>query len=206
MNDELDNMKQIWQNNPTAAASLDEVAMLRMIAQRSNDAYSKLRRNLLFEAIFAVCCLAFVAFRIIKVQDTQAQMALVQLFVLILPLFLFYYFGYRNLQKNDLAVGNFRESLQSNIQFWQRALRFYFWGGALLFPIVVIALGWYQMRLGSSGALVVFAGGPWVVLAKILGITIFASGLTWLLVRWSYGIYVDRLKNCLRELTVDVDF
>ncbi len=203
MNDELDNMKQIWQNSPTPAASLDEAAMLRLLVQRSNDAYSKLRRNLLFEAIFAVCCLVFIAFRIIKIQDTQAQMALLQLFVLIMPLFLFYYFGYKNLQKNDLPVGSFRETLQSNVQFWQRALRLYFWGGVLLFPIVVIALGWYQMRLDNIGSLVVFAGGPWVVLAKILGITIFASGLTWFLVRWSYGIYVERLRSCLRELDAD---
>lgn len=199
MKNELDDMKQVWQNNPAPVSPLDEQQLSAMLTQRSKTALTKLRNNLLLEAILGVALLLLLTRQAIVAPNDQARFAMIEMAFLILPLFIFYYYGLQSLKNGISFSGSLRESLKESIAFWERSLRVYFWGGMLIFPAVIIAAVSYRMGLNGDSSIILF-GDNSMILLKILGLTLFAGALVLVLIRFSYGIYVDKLKQCLAEL------
>lgn len=200
MNDELDDMKQLWQNTPAAASTLDEQHVLTLISTRSKSALEHLRKNMLIETGFAVLVIIFLTYRTFTAPTEQVRFALIQLTLLLFPLFLFYYFGLQNLKRGISFTGNLKTALTESVAFWERALRLYFWGGLMLLPIIVIALIWYRMGIYGPGNALFFTGSTWVILTKFTVFIAVIAVIVWVLIRISYGVYVDRLKKCLKEL------
>jgi hypothetical protein len=200
MNNELDDMKQLWQNNPAPASPLDEQQLNAMLAMRSKTALGKLRNNLLLEAFLGAALLILMTRQAIVAPNDQARFAMIEMALLILPLFIFYYYGLQSLQKGLSFSGNLRESLQESIAFWERSLRVYFWGGMILMPATIIAAASYRMGLNGESSILFFGSSTTVVLLKMLGLSLFAGALVLVLIRFSYGIYLEKLRQCLAEL------
>jgi hypothetical protein len=192
-------MKNLWQSTPDAAV-LDEQQVLFMITKRSKSALTALRTNLLTEAVLAALVVLFLAFKAIHASNAQACMALLQICLLILPLFLFYYSGLKSLQKGVTLTQNLREYLREAVHFWESALRVYFWGGVMLFPLVIIAVGWYRMSMRGDYDIHIFGSTIWIIVLKTVGLTVIASLITKVLIQISYGVYIKRLRQYLQEL------
>jgi hypothetical protein len=196
MNDELEDMKQIWQQTPPAAATtLDAAQIHALLASRSKSAFAKLRQNLLLEAVLAVFLEVFLLKRAFSAPDVGTSIAIAQVAVVLLPCFYFYYLGFRDLQKGVNLGNNLRDTLRASVAFWRRALKIYFWGGVLLFPVVILAALQYKME--AQGASL---EGGLPLLAKVLGGTLFAAVIVWFLIRATYGAQVRKMEACLREL------
>ncbi len=200
MNNELDDMKQVWQNSSKAASTLDEQQVLSMLSARSKSALASLRNNLLFEALVGVVLVGVLIRLAVIAPNDQARFAMIQLCMLVLPLSIFYYYGLKSLNNGISLTGNVREYLEASIRYWERALRIYFWGGMMMLPTVIITAGWYRMSIMGETDIQMFGGSTVIVIAKILISTLIISISVWVLIRVSYGIYVDRLKKCLQEL------
>lgn len=200
MNHELDDMKQLWQNNPAPVSPLDEQQLSSMLSMRSKTALGKLRKNLLLEALLGVGLLVLLIRQAIVAPTDQARFAMIEMALLILPLFIFYYYGLQSLQKGLSFSGSLRESLQESIAYWERSLRVYFWGGMFLLPATIIAAASYRMGLNGETSILLYGSSTAVVLLKMLGLTLFAGAIVLVLIRFSYGIYVEKLKQCLAEL------
>lgn len=197
MNDELEDMKKIWQQTPPAATTLDAAQIHALLASRSKSAFEKLRQNLLLEAALGVFLEVFLLQRAFSAPDVSTSIAIAQVAILLLPCFYFYYLGFRQLQKGVNLDNNLRDTLRDSVAFWRRALKIYFWGGVLLLPAVILAA--MQYKISAQGA--TFESGLGLfLLAKVLGLTLFASAIVWLLIRVTYGAQVGKMEACLREL------
>lgn len=199
MKDELDDMKNLWQNAPTP--SLDAAQVEAMLATRSQNALARLRTNLLIEAGLGVLLVLALPVLIDKyISTSQAQLALVQVLFLTGPVFIFYYFALRQLQKSASPERPLRQMLQEAVEFWQTALRLYFWAGVLLLPPLLIAIRWLVVQIRPHYPLQPFSGSSSVILLKALTLWLLLSVLLWWLIRFSYGKYADKLKACLHEM------
>lgn len=200
MKNELEDMKQIWQNASGSEASLTEQQLLNLLTMRSKTALTRLRSNLLLEAVLAVLVVAFFAYKCATASDEQTVFSLTQVCFIISPLFLFYYYGLKNLNKGISNTGDLQATLTEAVSFWERAIRLYFWGGMFLFPVFIIAINTYRSSLYGTESSLFYENSPMVVLGKTLAITALVGLVVWLLIKVSYGVYIRRLKNCLQEL------
>jgi hypothetical protein len=110
----------------------------------------------------------------------------------------------KNLKKGISMHQPLRLMLQESIQFWQLGLKVYFWGGVLLLPVVFMAARlWRQQTIGTD-SLQFFTGSSTVILFKALLAWALVSAVVWILIKISYGKYIDKLKMCLKEMDVVV--
>ncbi|MBC7777662.1 MAG: sigma-70 family RNA polymerase sigma factor [Phycisphaerae bacterium] len=110
------------------------------------------------------------------------------------------FFALKNLNKGISMHQPLRLMLKESIQFWQLGLKVYFWGGVLLLPIVFMAARlWRQQTIGTD-SLQFFTGSTPVVMFKAALAWVSVSALVWVLIKFSYGKYVDKLKTCLNEM------
>lgn len=203
MNNELDDMKRLWQTAPDLTPGLESAQLLDKLSARSKDALTKLRRNLYLEAALGVfATLAFAALAL-NTTNLSSRFALIQLALLMTPFLFFYYLAHKNLRAGISFNKPLRQTLQDSVRFWMQGLRLYFWGGMLLLPVILIAAGWWRMSLVGIDHIWLFSGKNSDILLRIGVIWGLVGLLVWGLIYVSYGIHVRRLKKCLAELMDD---
>lgn len=198
MNNELDDMKNLWQN--AAVPVLDAQQMEVLLAGRSKNAFVKLRRNLIFEAILGLLLFAALGFAAIYSPKESARMAAAQVFFVCLPILLFYAYGIRNLKKGLSFTGNLKDTLRASVGFWKEALRLYFWFGVLILPVIFIAARWWRFSMMEEGQIQFFTGGPVLIVFKMIAAWALVAAVLWGLIHLSYGRWVKQLEKCLNEI------
>lgn len=200
MNNELDDMKNLWQGSPAPQNLLSAQDIERMLTKRSQNALQSIRNSILLELVIAVILCLWLLYAAIQANSFAERFAMLQLAFLISPCFIFYVLALKNLHKGISLRGSLHDMLKESVQFWQTALRVYFWGGVLLLPVVFMAmLGWRQQLYGLDNALF-FTGNPMQMLLKALISWVVISAIVWGMIRVSYGKYVNKLKQCLAEM------
>ncbi len=200
MNNEFDDMKNLWQNAPAAQIALNAQQIEALLAKRSKNALQSLRTNLLWEFALGIILTVLLLYAAIQAESTAERFAILQVMFVIGPCFIFYFLALKNLNKGISMHRPLRSMLEESIQFWQMALRIYFWGGVLLLPIVFFAARLWRQQTIGTGSLQFFTGSTPVILFKAVLAWALVSGLVWLLIKFSYGKYVDKLKTCLKEM------
>jgi hypothetical protein len=204
MKNELDDMKNLWQNTPALLASMTAEQIEALLTQRSKSALQSLRTNLLLEFGFGLLLTAVLLYAAFRAESTVERFAILQVLFVLGPCFIFYFLALKNLKKGISMHQPLRQMLQESIQFWQLGLKVYFWGGVLLLPVVFIAARlWRQQTIGTD-SLQFFTGSSTVILFKALLAWALVSAVVWVLIKVSYGKYVDKLKMCLTEMDVVV--
>lgn len=199
MIDELDDMKNIWQN-AAPLPGLDAQQLEALLAKRSKNAFVKLRRNLLAEAVLGFFMLVLLVFGAVYSPTAQARFAAAQLLFVCLPLFLFYYYGFKYLKKGLPLNGNLKATLTASIAFWKQTLRLYFWFGVLLLPVVFIAARWWRFSVMQNGDIQFFTGSPALIVFKMVVAWALVAALLWGMIYLSYGRWVKHLEKCLEEI------
>ncbi|HND88757.1 MAG TPA: hypothetical protein PK971_10545 [Saprospiraceae bacterium] len=199
MHNDLESMKHLWQQSPSASPQWDDTHLGQMLRKRSRDAFSRLRTHLLIEAAFGVLVMGLFVYAFVRFPQTAARMAILQALSLISPLALFYYFGWRHLSQSRQQDGPLKELLRASVQYWERSLRLYFWGGALMLPALFITVLWWRSEAGIY-PIRFFTGSPWAIAVKAICAWAIACAAAWGLIWLSYGKYVRKLKDCLQEM------
>jgi hypothetical protein len=200
MNNELDDMKNLWQNAAASQTSMNAAQIETLLTQRSKSTLQILRTNLLIEFSFGIIVTAILVYAAFQAKSTEARFAVLQVLFVLGPLFIFYFLALKNLNKGISMHQPLRPMLEESIQFWQMGLKIYFWGGVLLLPVVYLAARLWRQQTFGSGSLQFFTGSNPVIFFKAMLAWAMISALVWILIRISYGKYVDKLKTCLHEM------
>jgi hypothetical protein len=200
MNNELDDMKNLWQNAAASQTSMNAAQIETLLTQRSKSTLQILRTNLLIEFRLGIIVTAILVYAAFQAKSTEARFAVLQVLFVLGPLFIFYFLALKNLNKGISMHQPLRPMLEESIQFWQMGLKIYFWGGVLLLPVVYLAARLWRQQTFNSGSLQFFTGSNPVIFFKAMLAWAIISALVWILIKISYGKYVDKLKTCLNEM------
>jgi len=200
MKNELDDMKNLWQTAPASQTTLSAEQIETLLAQRSKSSLQSLRSNLLIEFSLGLMLTAVLLYAAFRAESTTERFAILQVMFVLGPYFIFYFLALKNLNKGISMHQPLRLMLKESIQFWQLGLKVYFWGGVLLLPIVYMAARLWRQQTFGTGSLHFFSGSSTVILFKALFAWALVSAVVWVLIKISYGKYVEKLKTCLEEM------
>lgn len=207
--DELDDLKQLWQEfRPARKEPLfDQAQLTAMLRTRSEGVLARLRRNMILEATFGA--LVVLVLGAVVVLDLVRGNALLfgAMGVLLLPFFGYYWWTLRLMRSFQTNPGSLRERLRDTVAALESSLRLYTRMNMALIPPALLLGGWLGMNLGAGqsrhptgqrlGHLVL------VLLGALVSILLITA-LFYPLIRWlvwkTYGVHLQKLKDCLREL------
>jgi hypothetical protein len=201
-NDELDDLKALWHNAQPSESTQQQVELQQLLHQKSGTTFTRMRRMLYNEALLGLFILigwiGYVATH--PPIHQEAYLAAAQCTLLALPLIYFYLLGFQHLQQ-PTADERLLSTLQRSVAYWDIALRLYFWGGVIIYPVFLLSISWYQSALRGEGLLQITENCTWMsILFRVSFITLIASLTTKWLIRHSYEKHLNALKAHLREL------
>lgn len=202
--EELENMKALWKTTVGTQQTLDRDQLRAIIRQRTQNIFSKIRRNLLFEVIVGV--LAMVGWAIMVPRrapgNDEAYLAALQLALLtVLPLGGYYYVGLRHLGRDIASDSRLVSALQQAIIYWDQTLKLYFWGGVALMPSLILSGVWFLNCVPGETFFKITTYLTWLdVLVWVVGLSAITILFVWISIKISYAKYLAELKACLQEL------
>lgn len=203
-NDELDDLKSAWNAAAAAEKKLGREDLLPLIRQRAQHVFTKIRRNLLFEVLFGVAAMIAWGYFVGRIVpgNGEAYLAALQMSLLtVLPLFFFYYAGFRHLGRGMASESRLIPALQQTIAYWDQLLVLYFWGGAALIPSFLLSAVWFVNSSARDSLLKITNNFTWTdVVIWVIGLSVFTMIFVWFSIKISYAKHVRELKACLREL------
>jgi len=203
-NDELDDLKSAWNAAAAAEQKLGHADLLPLIRQRTQHIFTKIRRNLLFEVVIGVLAMIGWGYFVSRIVpgNGEAYLAALQMTLLtVLPLFFFYYAGFRHLGRGMASESRLIPALQQTIAYWDQLLVLYFWGGAAIIPSFLLSAAWFVNCLTGGYLLKITDRFTWVdVVIWVIGLSVFSMLFVWFSIKISYAKHVRELKTCLREL------
>ncbi|MCB0545704.1 MAG: hypothetical protein KDC70_19410 [Saprospiraceae bacterium] len=203
-NDELDDLRAAWNAAAGEQKDLSREELALLVRRRARSAYAGIRRNLLLEAVVGSLAMLAWAYFVSRIAagNGEAYLAALQMTLLtVLPLFFFYYAGFRRLGRGVAPEAGMASSLRRTIAYWDQALQLYFWGGAAMIPSFLLSSVWFVNSLGGSYLLKITEHMSWArIVAWIAGISAVTIFFVWVSIQAGYAKHVRHLKACLREL------
>ncbi|MBK9336300.1 MAG: hypothetical protein IPM98_06820 [Lewinellaceae bacterium] len=201
--EELENLKSAW-NAAGEQPALSRDQLLALIRQRTQNIFSKMHRNLLFETIVGILGMAAWAFVVPRMApgNDEAYLAALQMALMTaLPLGGYYYVGFRNLGRGLAPDSRLISALQQTIIYWDQILHLYFWGGVALLPSFFLSFVWFLNCVPGETFFKITNLMTWVeVLSWVAGLSAITILFVWISIKISYAKHVAELKACLREL------
>ncbi|WP_207433727.1 hypothetical protein [Sabulibacter ruber] len=207
----LDSLKDTWKAyaaQTAAAHQVTEHQIAGLLKVRTENAVTKLKRNIYFElAVQAFTVLLFGACAILVKVDVAFQALCVIIMVVCLP-FLGYFWARLSYVKTlNVTTANLRATLRNLIEMLTSLTRLYFWTNMLLAPIGLAAgqLAYLKLAKGIN-----ISHLPWeqmylrLILGFVIGAVLGYFFLKWY-IRKMFGDHLKALKAAYCELeTVDV--
>ncbi|MCU0398351.1 MAG: hypothetical protein MUC73_09640 [Cyclobacteriaceae bacterium] len=200
--EELDDLKSIWkQQKPFEAKNEEEIAL--MLKGRSKDLITKLKRNVWFELILTMVCIAGLGFYGFTLRPGALMWTILALLVFLVSYSFYYVKKIILLNEYDSSATDLKSNLQQLIERLEIYLKFYKRSYAILYP-VFFALGilFGALETGFDQYIQKFKS-PTYVMAFLLLTIVFMVGIytitNWYLKKL-YGNYIDKLKSLLKEL------
>jgi len=204
---ELDELKQIWQQQPASPPpDIDAEGLRELLKGKSYTVFEKLRRNLLLEIIMYAVSLTLIlgvaCYFNSRVITTLIIACIVCVFI---PYLVYYISKYNQLRRLSLFSNDIKRSLELSIETLQKYLNLYMAGSILLTPVTVFLVATiFMYELKELGLLRHFnptgEGFIWTALiAAAIATTVNVPLMRWY-TRKMYGKYVDQLKDYLGEL------
>lgn len=203
-NEELERLKSIWNATAGEQQPLRREDLFPLIRQGTRSVFSNMRRNLLFEAVFGALSMFAWGYFVSRIApgNGEAYLAALQMALLtVLPLFLFYYAGFRHLGRGMASDSRLIPALQQSIAYWDQILPLYFWGCAAIIPCFLLSAAWFVNSLGGEHLPLLTRHIPWwKVVLWVAALSIFTLPFVWISIKISYAKHVKQLKAYLREL------
>lgn len=200
---ELDDLKDIWKNNPPEFKAKDEAELALMLKGNSKSIVGKLKRSVWFELIFTI--VAGVVFLIYAL--TLESGAFKWTSISMIALFVVYSFYYVKklslLNRFKPGEDNLKTNIDSLITSLTNYLRFYKRSYTLLYPAYfILGLFFGAMERGTDEFFHSLTK-PSVILSLVSLAVVFFFSSTFLTNWWLkklYGNHLDKLKSLAREL------
>lgn len=203
-NDELEHLKSLWNATEGEQKNLRREELLPLVRQRAKAVFNSMRRNLLFEAVFGTIAMIAWGWFVGRIApgNGEAYLAALQMALLtVLPLFFFYYAGFRHLGRGMASDSRLIPALQQTIAYWDQILPLYFWGGAALIPSFLLSAVWFTNSLGGQYLLKITEQMSWLkIIGWVVGLSAVSILFVWIAIKVSYAKHVKQLKAYLREL------
>jgi hypothetical protein len=200
--EELDDLKSIWrQQIPFEAKNEEEIAL--MLKGRSKALITKLKRNVWFELILTMVCIAGLGFYGFTLRPGALMWTILALLVFLVSYSFYYVKKIMLLNEYDSSATDLKSNLQQLIERLESYLKFYKRSYAILYP-VFFALGilFGALETGFDQYIQKFKSLTYVM-AFLLLTVVFMVGIytitNWYLKKL-YGNYIDKLKSLLKEL------
>lgn len=200
---ELDDLKDIWKNNPPEFKVKDEAELARMLKGNSKSIVDKLKRSVWFELIFTI--VAGVIFLVYAL--TLESGAFKWTSISMIALFVVYSFYYVKklslLNRFKPGEDNLKTNIDSLIANLSSYLKFYKRSYTILYPAYfVLGLLFGAIERGTTEFLHSLTK-PSVILSLVSLAVFFFFCSTFLTTWWLkklYGNHLEKLKNLAREL------
>lgn len=202
----LDNLKDAWKVYAAQAATAHRVTeeeIAGLLKTRTENALTKLRRNIYFEmSMLAFTVLLFGAGAVALDNDVVFRVLCVIILLICLP-YLGYFWGRISyLRALNVTTANLRATLQNLIFMLNGLTRLYFWSNLLLGPIGLVTGQLVYLKFANHLDL---SHLPWEQLYPrlIIGFLI-GAGLGYFFLRWyikqMFGTHLKCLRGALQEL------
>jgi len=203
---ELENLKSIWKDiskQEEQVSRLDSEEITSLLKGKTQNAFSKIKRNLLFE-VGSLLLATIVFLGLIISQHVPSKIPLVISISVVFVLSAVYYIAkYYQLSRINIQADNLKNGLKTLINTLEKFLKMYFIGSMALTPASTLTGFIYGYNLNKQS-------DDWLsemdfVIWSVAFITVFLLTLTmYPFMRWYlhklYGSYVQELKYCLTEL------
>jgi hypothetical protein len=204
---ELDDMKNIWNDEGVEAAGADTISA--MIGKQSQSPIAKMKRNLRMELWILVPSLGigaiyyFIAFK-------SEYSIIGWVYTLLLALFCYYFFR-KNKLLNEMQCSSCRvkSNLELQLKMVERYVRFYLVSGTATLPVLLIFMGivlyYKKPSLINKTVLYPSATNPvWKFLLAWFILLTVSTTIMWLLNRGYinklYGRHINKLKQLLTQI------
>jgi len=204
---ELDDMKNIWNDEGIEAAGADTISA--MIGKQSQSPIAKMKRNLRMELWILVPSLGigaiyyFIAFK-------SEYSIIGWVYTLLLALFCYYFFR-KNKLLNEMQCSSCRvkSNLELQLKMVERYVRFYLVSGTATLPVLLIFMGivlyYKKPSLINKTVLYPSATNPvWKFLLAWFILLSISTAIMWMLnrayINKLYGRHIDKLKQLLAQI------
>ena len=204
---ELDDMKNIWNDEGIEAAGADTISA--MIGKQSQSPIAKMKRNLRMELWILVPSLGigaiyyFIAFK-------SEYSIIGWVYTLLLALFCYYFFR-KNKLLNEMQCSSCRvkSNLELQLKMVERYVRFYLVSGTATLPVLLIFMGivlyYKKPSLINKNVLYPSATNPvWKFLLAWFILLSVSTTIMWVLnrgyVNKLYGRHINKLKHLLAQI------
>lgn len=199
----LNDMKNVWQNSPAAAPLYEESELAQIIRRRSGEIVRKFNSYFMFEIALNIGLIGLIAWYFLgRAANREAMLMGLLLVFLLMPIFIFYVLGFRQLREVFREGETVRASLQRTLDYWQQAISLYFWIPMSIMPAIYIGLNLFKVLQHAPDDRAASLDFSWT--GFLLGALVFCvatGGLTWLLIQKTYyKLFVNKIKQCLEEL------
>jgi hypothetical protein len=200
MRHELDDLKHIWQTTEAQPedSELNLEAIQQRAAQQSTSLHRRFRVYLIAELLFTIVLLVGLGIWFFQTESPNFKRFIGIICGVLLPFLVFYYFAFQRIHTDIRLDQPIRDSLREAVEFWQRAIRIYFWGGAALMSVGMAAVYWiqhFELRTFHGWTPLMI----WLVIWFVI-IWALACLLSWWLTDRIYGRYKRRLQRLLMDL------
>lgn len=207
---ELDNLKELWQSQPTGKT--DPGKLSELISRQSGSSLGKMRRSLRYELAFVLITWGgVIVYYFFAMSERMVSVAWTYLFLL--GLFLVYYLRKdRLLRTMQCVTCEVKSNLRMHLQKLEKLLRIYLWAGTLCIPFVILYFGLlFYFRQPFYTPKSIFLHSPayawWQTGLAWLALALATVPLSYWMnkkyVYWLYGKHVDRLKGLINEMGED---
>lgn len=203
-NDELDRLKSAWNTTAGGTNTLSRDELLPLLQKRTQNIFSSMRRNLLFEVIVGVLALVAGVYFVIQMApgNGEAYLAALQMVLMtVLPLGFFYFVSFRHLGRGMASDSRMIPALRQTVAYWDQILLLYFWGGVVFLPPFMLSAVWLTNSIGGQYLLKLTDSMSWQkVVLWVIGLSAITILFVWISIKISYAKHVNQLKETLREL------
>lgn len=198
MNDDLENMKQIWQQGSAHTTQLDASEVEQLLRSRSHIAMRSLQNSIILEVTVAFVLCGMMVWGMFCAPTLYSGAAILQVLLLTIPMGIFYYKSWKQISTALQQNLPLKSMLGETIIYWERNTQLYYWFSIFLLPVVFLSVLWWRREVGGYPDF--FTGSVWVVITKFLVSWVSLCLLLWGLVWVSYGKHLNKLKAHLRQL------
>lgn len=206
---ELDSLKEIWKDAETKQpATLADEDIMAMLNKSSSNPVARMKRNVLIETILIIVLFGTVAvYYFIAFKGRFSSIAWV--YVVTAAIFTFYYYRkWRLLHNMQCIACQVKSNLKKQVNTLERYIRFYFFWGTAMVPVIFIFLGllfYYKFPEGSMRPIfpppAAITATTWMAwTGSLILLTLVAWYGNRYYIKRLYGQHIQQLKRLLEQM------
>jgi hypothetical protein len=203
---ELEELKNIWQKNPSAFIRKGEEELARMLKGNSRSVVDKLKRSVWFELVFTVIAGVALLLYAFMLPNGAWKWSSVSILVLFVGYSVYYVKKLLLLNRFNPGDDHLKANLEKLVENLSNYLRFYTRSYTVLYPVYFALVLLFRGIETGSERFFQSISNPRTIIYLVLLAAFFYFITKWYTswyLRKLYGNHLEKLKGLLNELAVD---